>query len=96
MIGLNPWGGPIFTNLALKVRGVKNTTNTTMNMKGKTIETHTNMFPVTPAGLNHPPKSNQPTKKTKGRILVEKLDSKPNGRIEREKRPRLVELQAKD
>ena len=31
MIGLNPWGSPIFTNLALKVRGVKNTTNTATN-----------------------------------------------------------------
>ena len=79
------------------MRGVKNTMNTAMNTKGKRIQTHTNTFPVTPAGPNHPPKSNQPTRKDqRGRILVGELDSKPNGRIEREKRPRLVELQAKD
>ena len=64
MIGLNPLGWPDLHEFSFegewKVRG---TMNMMMNTKGKSIQTHTNTFPVTPAGPNHPPKSNQPTRK---------------------------------
>ena len=53
-----------------------------------------------PSGYSRGPES--PTqiqsnhkKRHKGRILVERSNSKPNGRIERLKRPRLLEFQSK-
>ena len=59
LIGLNPLGWPDLHEFSFegegKVRGTMNTMNTMMNTKGKSIQTHTNTFPVTLAGPNHPP-----------------------------------------
>ena len=56
MMGLNPLGWPDLHEFSFEgegeVRGVK---NMMMNTKGKSIQTHTNTFPVTPVGPNHPP-----------------------------------------
>ena len=64
--------------------------------RGKSIQTHAH----TPSGYSRGPES--PTqiqsnhkKRHKGRILMERSNSKPNGRIERVKRSRLLELQSK-
>ena len=64
--------------------------------QGESIQTHAH----TPSGYSRGPES--PTqiqsnhkKRHKGRILVERSNSKPNGRIERVKRSRLLELQSK-
>ena len=57
--------------------------------------THTR-FPVTPAGPNHPPKSNQTTRKdTKVEFLRKDQIASQIGRMKRLKRPRLLELQGK-
>ena len=78
---------------------MKNTMNTKNTRRGIGVKqykhTHTRL-PVTPADPNHPPKSNQTTRKdTRVKILMERSNSKPNGRMERLKRPRLLELQGK-
>ena len=67
-----------------------------MNTRVELIQTHAHMLfgysrrPESPSQIqsNH-------KKRHKGRILVERSNSKPNGRIERLKRSRLLELQSK-
>ena len=68
----------------------------TKGNRGKSIQTHTH----TPSGYSRGPES--PTqiqsnhkKRHKGRILMERSNSKPIGRMKRLKRPRLLELQGK-
>jgi hypothetical protein len=68
--GCYPGVGPIFTDSVELVRGfegeVMNTMNTMNTRRGIGVNrykhTHTRL-PVTPAGPNHPPKSNQTTRK---------------------------------
>ena len=68
----------------------------TRGNQGKSIQTHAH----TPSGYSRGPES--PTqiqsnhkKRHKGRILMERSNSKPIGRMKRLKRPRLLELQGK-
>ena len=70
--------------------------NTRMNTRGKSIQTHAHTLSGYSRGPESPTQIQSNHKKRhKGRILVERSNSKPNGRIERLKRSRLLELQSK-